>query len=61
MYPVSTTQLGKKLALIGGGTAAQGTTAPGDNYTSQQFQVRFQWDKKQNWSSQLVQLNQSQR
>ena len=40
MYPASTTQLGIKLAI------AQGTTAQGDNCTSQQFHVRFKREKK---------------
>ena len=35
---------------------AQGTTALGDNCTSQPFQVRFKWDKNQSWDSQLVKL-----
>ena len=37
-------------------TPAQGTTVPGDNCTSQPFQVGFQWDKKRSWSIQFVEL-----
>ena len=38
-------------------TPTKETTVPGDNCSSQPFQDRFKWDKKQDWSSQLVKLN----
>ena len=58
VYSSSTTKISTQLALIGG-TTAQGTTAPGDNCTSQQFQVRFKWDKKQNCFISVSKMSQS--